>query len=159
MKSQPGTGTSFSLYFPAVEAPQPNIGSETAGSEPLPAGGGQHVLFLDDEESLVFLVSRLLKRLGYRVSGYTRPEEALAAVRANPEQFDLVVTDLNMPGISGLEVAAELSRLCPALPVVIASGFITEDLRAAASRAGVRQLFYKPNTVDELCRLAGPSTT
>lgn len=159
VKSQPGTGTTFSLYFPAVEAPQLNIGSEAIGSEPLPAGGGQYVLFLDDEESLVFLVSRLLKRLGYRVSGYTRPEEALAAVRANPEQFDLVVTDLNMPRISGLEVADELSRLCPDLPVVIASGFITEDLRAAASRAGVRQLFYKPNTVDELCRLAGPSTT
>jgi len=70
-----------------------------------------------------------------------------------------VVTDRNMPGISGLEVARELSRLRPELPVVLASGYITEELRAHALQAGVRQLIYKPNTVEELCdvvqRLAG----
>ncbi len=61
------------------------------------------------------------------------------------------MTDLNMPGMSGLEVARELARLRPDLPVVLASGYITEELRALAPEAGVRQLMYKPNTVDELC--------
>ncbi|MBI4515170.1 MAG: PAS domain S-box protein [Deltaproteobacteria bacterium] len=157
--SQPGKGTIFSVFFPAATAPPPSAAREGAAAEPLPAAGGQHVLYLDDEESLVFLVTRLLKRLGYRVSGYTRAEEALAAVRADPGQFDLVVTDLSMPGMSGLEVARELSRLRPDLPVVLASGYITEELRAAAPEVGVRQLIYKPNTVEELClavqRLAG----
>ena len=117
--------------------PDPALLRHRSRNEPVPAGsGGQHVLYLDDEEPLVFLASRVLKRLGYRVSGYTRPEEALAAVRADPGQFDLVVTDLNMPRISGLEVAGELLRLRPALPVVLASGYITEELRAAAFRGG-----------------------
>ncbi|MFI5365423.1 MAG: PAS domain S-box protein [Candidatus Binatia bacterium] len=157
--SQPGSGTTFHLYFPAAAAPQPPAAPEPIAVEPVPAAGVQHVLYLDDEESLVFLVTRTLERLGYRVSGYTQAEAALAAVRADPTQFDLVVTDLNMPGISGLEVARELSRLRPELPVVLASGYITEELRAHALQAGVRQLIYKPNTVEELCdvvqRLAG----
>jgi PAS domain S-box-containing protein len=161
VRSERGTGTTFSLYFPAAEAPQPSDAPEGAAAEPLPAPRGQHVLYLDDEESLVFLVTRLLERLGYRVSGYTRAEEALAAVRADPGQFDLVVTDLNMPGVSGLEVARELARLQPDLPVALTSGYITEELRAAAGQAGVRELIYKPNTVEELCeavrRLAGAS--
>ncbi len=157
--SQPGSGTTFSLYFPAAEAPEQPAAPEVAAPKPLPAAGGQHVLYLDDEEGLVSLVTRLLELLGYRVSGYTRPEEALAAVRADPGQFDLVVTDLNMPGMSGLDVARALSRLRPDLPVVLVSGYITDELRGAALEAGVRELIYKPNTFEELGevvqRLAG----
>jgi two-component system, cell cycle sensor histidine kinase and response regulator CckA len=157
--SQPGRGTTFSLYFPAVEAPEASAAPEGATAEPRPAAGGQHVLYLDDDEPLVFLVTRMLERLGYRVSGYTRAEEALAAVRADQGQFDLVVTDLNMPGMSGLDVARELAHLRPDLPVVLTSGYVTEELRAQASAAGVRHVIYKPDTVDGLCdavqRLAG----
>jgi len=72
-------------------------------------------------------------------------------VRAYPDQFDLVVTDYNMPGMSGLEVAQALREICPDLPVVLASGYITEELRAQAPAAGIRELIYKPNTVDDLC--------
>ena len=73
-------------------------------------------------------------------------------MRANPGDFDLVVTDFNMPGLSGLEVARELARVRPGLPVVITSGYINEELQAGARSAGVRHLLYKPNTVDELCQ-------
>ncbi len=158
--SQPGQGTTFCLYFPAAESPGRSDAPEDAVWEPLPASRGQHVLYLDDEEPLVFMVKCMLERLKYRVSGYTRADEALAAVRDAAGQFDLVVTDLNMPGMSGLDVARELARLRPDLPVVLVSGYITEELRAAALHAGVRQLIYKPNTVEELCaavhRLARP---
>ncbi len=149
--SQPGRGSTFTLYFPAAEAAEESALPHHAAAELHAVPGGQHVLYIDDEEALVFLVTRMLERLGYRVSGYTRAAAALAAVRADPSQFDLVVTDLNMPGMSGLEVARELARLRPDLPVVLASGYITEELRALAPEAGVRQLMYKPNTVDELC--------
>jgi PAS domain S-box-containing protein len=150
--SQPGKGTTFSLYFPAAEAVEKSVvAPEAAVPDFSPATGNRHVLYLDDEEALVFLITRMLERLGYRVSGYTRAEEALAAVRADPGQFDLVVTDLNMPGLSGLEVARELARLRPDLPVVLASGYITEELRTAAPQAGIRHLIYKPDTVEELC--------
>jgi CheY-like chemotaxis protein len=95
--------------------------------------------------------SRMPERQGFRVSGFTNPREALSAVRANPGEFDLAVTDFNMPGMSGLEVASALREIRPDLPVVLASGYITEDLRQKAPTAGVRELIYKPNTVDDLC--------
>lgn len=74
---------------------------------------------------LVFLTKRMLERLGYRVSGYTSAAEALAAVRADPGRFDLLATDFSMPGISGLDVAVELVRLRPDLPVALTSGYVT----------------------------------
>ena len=99
-----------------------------------------------------FLMKRLLERQGYRVSGYTDAREALAAVRADPDQFDLVVTDYNMPGMSGLDVARALRDIRADLPVALTSGYITEELRAMAPAAGVRELIYKPNTVEESVR-------
>ena len=74
-------------------------------------GGGQHVLYLDDDESLEFLVERLLKRRGVRVSGFTDQHAALEALPADPARFDLVVTDYNMPGMSGLDVAREVRAI------------------------------------------------
>jgi CheY-like chemotaxis protein len=112
---------------------------------------GQHILYLDDEEALVFLVKRLLTRRGYRVSGYIMQDEALAALRADPGSFDLVLTDYNMPGMSGLDVAAEVHAIRGDLPVAIASGFVDENLRARASAAGVRDLIFKANAVEEFC--------
>ncbi len=150
IESAPGRGTTVHLYFPAIEAP-----ARTNAPEPAipaaPRGHGQHVLYLDDEEALVLLVTRMLQRMGYRVSGYTSPQEALQAVHARPHEFDLVVTDYNMPVLSGLDVVRELTRIRPDLPVIIASGYITSELRQRAGEAGVRHLVYKPNTVEELC--------
>jgi CheY-like chemotaxis protein len=158
--SEPGKGSTFSLYFPAAVSVETGAPAKVALIGTRLMGAGRHILYLDDEEPLVFLVTRMLERQGYRVSGFTRADEALAAVRADPGQFDLVVSDLNMPGASGLDVAREVKRLRPDLPVVLASGYITDELRAKAPEAGVRELIYKPNTVDELCavvgRLAGP---
>ena len=144
--SQPGGGTRFHLYFPAADAPAATIDAETAPLPP-PQGGGKQVLYLDDDEALVVMTMRLLERQGYRVAGYTDSAEALQALRADPGRFDLVVTDYNMPGMSGIEVA----RIRPDLPVALISGYITDELRGKAEECGVRNLIYKPNTVEELC--------
>ena len=106
---------------------------------------------VDDDESLVYLVERLLKRRGYRVSAHTRQEEALQALRADPAAFDLVLTDYNMPGMSGLDVARELRAIRPELPVVVTSGFIDEALRTQAEGAGVRELIFKADAVEDVC--------
>ena len=113
--------------------------------------GSPRILYLDDDESLVFLVERLLKRRGYRVAAYTQQEEALQALRADPADFDLVVTDYNMPGMSGLDVARELRAIRPELPVVVTSGFIDETLHNEAAAAGVREVFFKADSVDVFC--------
>jgi CheY-like chemotaxis protein len=149
LESSPATGSEFRVLFPAI--------SELALDQAIPAQEsvkarvqGKHILYIDDEEGLLFLMRRLLDRQGYRVSAYADPREALAAARANAEQVDLVVTDYSMPHLSGLDVALALRDLRPELPVVLCSGYITEDLRAKAPAAGIRELIYKPNTVDDL---------
>ena len=151
--SQPGRGTTFTIYLP-VAAAEANamVPDERAAATALPsrATGGHHILYLDDDESLVFLVTRLLERRGFRISGFIDQQKALAAVRADPAGFDLVVTDYNMPGMSGLDVARAVRSIRPDLVVAVASGFIDETLRAKAYEAGVRELIFKANAVEEL---------
>jgi PAS domain S-box-containing protein len=154
VESQPGKGTTFRLYLPPVEAedgaPAPDQGA--AATSPAPSlSGSRHILYLDDDESLTFLIRRLLERRGCRVSGYIDQHEALTALRADPAGFDLVVTDYNMPGMSGLDVAHAVRAIRADLPVAIASGFIDEALHAQAEGAGVRELIFKANAAEDLC--------
>ncbi len=125
------------------------IAASTEQLPPTPAL--PHLLYLDDDESLVFLVKRLLERRGFKISAFIDQREAIAAIRANASGFDLVVTDYNMPGISGLDVAREVRKIRADLPVAIASGFIDETLRAQASEAGVRKLIFKASAVEDFC--------
>ena len=76
---------------------------------------------------------------------------ALAALRERPAAFDVVVTDYNMPRCSGVEVAREVARIRPGLPVLISSGYVSDALRAEAAAAGVRYVLHKENTLEELC--------
>ena len=162
VESQSGEGTVFRIYFPEAVSP-PSLGF-APGRKPVRAadatktGDGVHVLFIDDEESVVSMMKRQLERKGYRVSGYTVQDEALAAARAEPGRFDLVVTDYNMPGMSGLEVARALREIRADLPIVLASGNITEELRVQAPEAGVSEMLFKPYTLEELCEVIDRSS-
>ena len=113
-------------------------------------GEGRHVLYLDDDSAMVLLVTRLLNKRGFKVSGFEVAADAITAVRAAPDSFDLVVTDFNMPKASGLDVARTIAEIKPALPVVIISGYITDSLRSSARQAGVHHLVQKANSVEEL---------
>jgi len=151
VESAPGKGTTFAVYLPAVAAPAE--AERVAEAAPfVSAGQGKRVLYVDDDESLVLLVPRVLQRLGYHASGYLTGQNAVDAVRAAPDEFDLVVSDYNMPGVSGLDVATEVRSIRPDLPVVIFSGYVTDQLRADALQAGVREVISKANTVDDLCQ-------
>jgi PAS domain S-box-containing protein len=154
VESEPGKGTTFILYLPTtnstVTATVGNIKSVAASSSPI-REKGLHVLYLDDDEALVFLVKRLLERQGYRVSTFTNQREALDALRADPAGFDLVLTDYNMPGMSGLDVAREVRSIRVGLPVAVTSGFIDEELRVQAAGAGVRELIFKAGDVEMFC--------
>jgi len=148
----PGQGARFHLYFPVPEAgavPSPSV---PLLGHALP-GAGQHVLYIDDDDVMVALVERLLQRAGFRVTTSTDPAAALAQVRAGPEAFDAVVTDFNMPEISGLDVARHIATLRPGLPVVISSGYLSDSLRAQALQVGVQALMQKENTYEELTAL------
>jgi PAS domain S-box-containing protein len=114
---------------------------------------GKHLLFVDDEAPLVYLATRTLEERGYRVSGCGNAIDALAAFKRDPNAFDLVITDLAMRGMSGLELARALKDLRPELPVILASGFIDDDLRGKAEAAGIRELLCKPGTIEEFSDL------
>ena len=145
VESQPGRGATFSIVLPASEgAPVAAAASAVA-----PRRGQGHVLYLDDEELLVTLGEAMLRRLGYTASGYSSARDALAAVRADPWGFDAIVTDTNMPGMSGLEVAREVARERPDLPVVLVSGR-SECSAAELAAAGIRHCLDKPFGAGEL---------
>jgi CheY-like chemotaxis protein/two-component sensor histidine kinase len=154
VESRLGKGTTFTVYLPAADIPleAPEAGRDAAlAALARDSGDMRHILYVDDDSALVFLVKRRLERGRYRVSGYTKPAEALEAIRADAAAFDLVVTDYNMPCMSGLEVAREVRTIRADLPVVVASGFIDEKLHAHADEAGVKGLIFKANTVEDLC--------
>jgi PAS domain S-box-containing protein len=147
--SEPGKGSRFELYFPTANtATQPLDPGEDAG--PGSEGYGQHILYIDDDESQMYLVKRMVERWGYQVSTYREQNEAIDAVKSGDIRFDLVITDFKMPGISGLEVACAMRDARPDLPVLMVSGYINNQLRAQAAAAGVRELFAKPLEVEDL---------
>ena len=109
-----------------------------------------HVLYVDDDETVMVLMESLLQRQGYRVTGHQDPEAALCAVRGEPDAFDLVITDFNMPSRTGLDLAADLAGIRTDLPVVILSGAVSDGVRRQAARLGVRSVMSKGGSVDEL---------
>jgi PAS domain S-box-containing protein len=142
-------GTRFDIYLPAVSGAAEQTATSAAAREVI-EGDGRHVIYIDDDEAMVNLTVRILNKRGFRASGFLSAARALDAIREHPDDVDLVVTDYNMPGQSGLDVARTVKRIRPDLPLIITSGYITEELRAAAHNAGIRDLVYKPNTVEEL---------
>ena len=167
VQSAPGQGSRFTLYFPvatdATAGAQPSpaaqavpLAAATSAPEPAEPPGGapgkkHHVMYVDDDQALVFLVQRLLRRRGYEVSGYTDPHEATAALRAAPQAYDLLVTDYNMPGFCGVDLVREARLIRPGLPVALASGYVTAEIEQAALAEGAQALIHKPNDVEELC--------
>ena len=148
--SAPGAGARFHLYFPAVHAPVvASTPAWTATLTQLPLGGAR-VLYVDDEPQLVALGSELLNEEGCVVSGHVDARAALAALAANPAAFDVLVSDYNMPALSGLELAREVRTFAPQLPIILLSGRVTEELTAAAAALDVACVLHKPDLVVEL---------
>ncbi len=145
-----GRGSHFALYFPST------LDAAHAAATPEPAvdttqSAGGRIMYVDDDEALVFLIRRVLTRKGYTVTTHTDPQTALRELRANPQGWDLLVTDYNMPGFSGVELLREVRNLRPDLPVAMASGYVTPELEQSALQEGASALIYKPNDVHEFC--------
>jgi PAS domain S-box-containing protein len=157
VESRPGAGSTFHLCIPALSdstlAPTlPTVAPAQPVPPPVPTASAVHVLLVDDEELLVHLGTELLEALGFHVTGFTEPQAALAAVVASPMAFDVVITDLTMPGMTGLELAAELQRVRGDLPIILASGYGADVSQERAERLGIRRIIDKPAPSDELAR-------
>ncbi len=150
--SAPGLGSTFHLYFPCVERTADADAAEAAPAQAM-RGHGEHVLYVDDDDTMILVAEGVLLRAGYRVSVFHDSRQALQALREHPEAFDCVVTDFNMPELSGLDIAHEMAQIRPDMPVVISSGNITDELRDHARRSGVKGLLEKQNTSQDLSGL------
>ncbi len=148
VSSKPGAGTAFNVYLPRAEG-RP-VKSEK-GREPYP-GGHERILFVDDEDIQVRAMTKLLEHLGYSVTGRTGALEALGLFREAPEAFDLVIMDQSMPRMTGGELAAEMLRLRPGLPVIICTGYSETLAEEQALAMGIKAFIMKPFSVAEIAR-------
>jgi DNA-binding NtrC family response regulator len=138
--SEPGQGTTFRVYLPRIEretAPEP------PRVEALPTGD-ERILFVDDEKAIVDLGGRMLKSLGYDVVAKTSSLEALGTFRAQPDAFDLVITDMTMPAPTGMDLAKELMAIRPDIPIILCTGFSDLINATQAKEAGIREFVMKP---------------
>jgi PAS domain S-box-containing protein len=143
-----GEGTNFEIWLPiAGETGKPPA---TAAVQELPRGNGETVMIVDDEPTLVSLVEEMLAELGYEPVGFDSSAAALAAFRADPERFDLIITDEAMPELLGTELARHLRQSRPGVPIILVSGHGGTQLAKAAATIGLNELLCKPLQRHEL---------
>ena len=151
--SAPGRGTRMEVYLPITAD---HVAVPHVPAAPAELGQGETILVVDDDAGLVSLAEESLAELGYEPIGYSSPQEALAAVEADPARFDLVLSDEAMPGLTGTELAAAIRGVRADLPVILMSGFVTPAVRAGAQAAGVVAVLGKPLLASEIAKsLAG----
>ena len=140
VESELGEGTVFEIYFPALEK---TIEKEKESDGEI-KGGSERILFVDDEESMVNLNHERLERLGYQVKSTTKPLEALEWFKADPDQFDAIITDMTMPRMTGDKLTAEILKIRPHMPVIICTGYSQRMSAKKAAALGVRKYIEKP---------------
>ena len=117
--------------------------------KPIPAGT-ERILFVDDEPALVHIGKQTLESLGYQVTTRTSSIEALELFKAKPEEFDLVITDMTMPNMTGDDLAEELMQIRPKIPVILCTGYSAKINQQQAMAKGIGALIAKPVLVREL---------
>jgi PAS domain S-box-containing protein len=146
VESEPGKGTTANLFFPVVEG-EAVLESKPVGEES--PTGNERILFIDDENSMVDMAQGILERLGYQVETKMSPVEALELFRSKPDQFDLVITDMAMPKMTGDILAKEILTIRPDIPVILCTGFTEKISEENAYEVGIKAFLSKPLVMRE----------
>jgi len=146
VESRAGQGTTFRIYLPKI---LPHEKDAARDAPPLPSGH-ERVLFVDDEAMLVDMSRQILKRLGYRVTASTSSVEALQYFQKDAAAFDLVITDMTMPQMTGKELATEILKINPDVPIILCTGFSETITEEAAKRIGIQAFILKPIVMSDL---------
>lgn len=147
VSSQPGKGTVFNIYLPVID----HIDVETESAETtIAANGSERILLIDDEEQIIDFEQQILERLGYKVISKTDSEEALEEFAAQPDQFDLVITDMTMPKMTGDQLARKMMDIKPEIPVILCTGFNEAITEEKALAMGIDKFVMKPIVKDKL---------
>lgn len=140
-------GTSFHVYLPKLND---DNDITQASDTSIPGGKGQRILFIDDEKEILEIARDMLDRLGYKVTIISKSLDALKKFETEPDTFDLVITDQTMPGMTGAELATEIFRIRPQMPVILTSGFSQSITPELARKMGIKKYLSKPFTLNEL---------
>jgi CheY-like chemotaxis protein len=147
--SEPGKGARFDVFLPLFDSA--DIKAEIISLDKL-AAGDEHILLVDDEKVVVDVVQQMLERLGYQVTVRTSSIEALEVFRASKDKFDLVITDLTMPNMTGDKLAGELMNIRPDIPIIICTGFSEKMSKERAEALGIKGLLMKPIVKSDLAK-------
>ncbi|MBU8849910.1 MAG: response regulator [Desulfobacterales bacterium] len=147
--SEPEKGSEFRVYFPVVQSFFEEQNPQTKGKIHI---GTEQILLVDDEEGIVLMEKQMLERLGYQVTSRTSSIEALEAFRANPDKFDLVITDMAMPNMSGDKLSIELVKIRPDIPILLSTGFSEIMSKEKAESIGIKGFLMKPIVMRSLSR-------
>ena len=147
MESEEGKGSVFSVYLPASEGETAEASLEEESELPR---GKERILLVDDEPMIMKLGQRMLERQGYEVETRASGTDALECFRQDPTRFDLVVTDMTMPGLRGDRLAEEMLKMRPDIPVILTTGFSKQISEEKARELGIRAFVMKPLTQHEL---------
>jgi CheY-like chemotaxis protein/anti-sigma regulatory factor (Ser/Thr protein kinase) len=146
--SQPGKGATFTMLFPVVKK-KPEI--KTATTEELLLGNGT-ILFVDDDEAIVNMTGQMLERLGYTVETKTNPSAALELFQSKPDAFDLVITDMTMPHMTGARLSEKLKNIRSDIPVIICTGHSPLIDEEKAKKMGIAAYVMKPIVIRDIAR-------
>ena len=149
VESELGKGTTLHLFFPVTEDP---VSEEENPVEDIPKGH-EHILFVDDQQMVAKMCEKMISRLGYTVNVYTDSLKAIDAFKANPDAFDLVITDQIMPGFSGEELVKELRALRSDIPIILCTGYSTQIDEEKSTTLGINAFAYKPLERKDIARL------
>jgi two-component system, chemotaxis family, CheB/CheR fusion protein len=148
-EGEPGEGATFHAYFPAMER---EVAALTMPVETVCAGH-ERVLYIDDEEMLAEMGEIMLERLGYKVTVRTSSLEALTTFQNQPDQFDVVITDQTMPGLTGVELSRRMLRIRPEIPIILCTGYSNLVNEEQAKALGIKGFIMKPMTKREIAQL------
>jgi len=151
VESSPGEGTLIGIYLPAIEDTSPSI-MYGEDSDPLPMGQ-ENILFVDDEAAITEINKSVLSSLGYQVTVETKSMEALQKFKADPEAFDLVITDQTMPDLTGTELAKSMLKLNPNIPIILCTGYTASLSEDIVYGIGIKSLKTKPLSKRKLAEI------
>jgi CheY-like chemotaxis protein len=141
--SEPGKGTTFHVYLPLIQEKGREEKEEKESEEHIPTGS-ERILFIDDEQVLTKIGSRMLEQFGYEVVTRQSSVQALELFRTEPDRFDLVITDMTMPDMTGDKLAREFMKIRPDIPVILCTGHSRLVSKAKAKDMGIRAFVMKP---------------
>jgi PAS domain S-box-containing protein len=148
VESKPELGTEFHIFLPSVERIT-KIKQDSIPSQSIPTGT-ENILFVDDEEEITIMTKQLLERLGYIVASFTDSRIALEAFKKEPDKFDLVITDMTMPNMTGTELATKLLEINHNIKIILCSGYSELIDKETAKSMGIKKYVTKPITQKEI---------